>query len=313
MTCAEFGDRLDAMLEGALPPAEQARAETHASGCPVCQELYTEVRALREVAATMPVAPPAGLTDAVLARTSGPACAQAEHRLADLVDGALTGLDRELVEAHVAGCAGCAALRVAFERLAHDLPAFAELPAGPGLADAVLRQTHPPDSPLATAWTGIARQAGRLFRRPRIAWEIGYAAAVVAWLALGASWSPLRATPVQAVTLIQQGASETREASADLAAAFGRGVTTLTERTVGDATTGANLVVRTLAGLSARSRQATDAAPDLTTHWRQLVAAVESRDLFAGVDAVRALGWDAGTVLIRFLLPPATDSGTPPE
>jgi len=66
-------------------------------------------------------------------------------------------------------------------------------------------------------------QIRRWKARPRIAWEAGYVATLVVWLFFGASWSPLRATPAQALTLIQQGASDTlRSLSRDAGAMLRR-------------------------------------------------------------------------------------------
>ena len=90
----------------------------------------------------------------------------------------------------------------------------------------------------------------------------------------------------------------------------------MTERTIGVAMSGADGVTGGIfAGLSHRYRRAADAAPDLDRHWRQFAAAVLDRDLFRGVDALRSLGRDAGSILTRLLFSPptTTDSGSPPE
>ncbi|MBQ90758.1 MAG: hypothetical protein CL441_04950 [Acidimicrobiaceae bacterium] len=313
MDCDAFADRLDAMLEGALPAPEQALADAHLARCAECRGLFTELRALRAGDHPAP-APPADLTDTVLARTSGPVCGQAESYLGELVDGTLGATGQALVEAHLEHCPGCAGLRATLERLADDLPAFAELEPSPTLVTTVVERTHP-----RPAWGAVARERVRdlatgLLQRPRIAWEAGYAAALVVWLVFGASWSPLRATPVQALTLIQQGASDTQRAGAGVLTAFNRGVTTVATRTFGDSADGGNIVGQIVTGLSTRFLLAADAAPDLGDHWRQFTTAVQERDLPAGVDALQSLGQDAGAVLSRFVFPSSpTDPGGSPE
>ena len=299
MDCTEFTDRLDAMLEGALPSAEQALADAHAVRCAECRGLVSELRALRADGPPAPL-PPAELTDAVLARTSGPVCTQAETYLGELVDGLLGEMDQSLVEAHLEHCPRCASLRATLERLADDLPAFAELDPTPTLVPTVVERTHP-----QPAWGAAAfeRVGTGLLQRPRIAWEAGYVAALVVWLVFGASWSPLRATPVQALTLIQQGATDTQRAGVDVLVAFNRGVTTVATRTFGDSADGGSAVGRVVTGLSTRFLLAADAAPDLGDHWQQLTSAVRERDLPAGVDAFQSLGRDAGAVLTRFVFP----------
>jgi predicted anti-sigma-YlaC factor YlaD len=312
MDCTQFADRLDAMLEGALPLPEQALTDAHAAHCATCRRLYAELRALREAGTAPPGAPAPDLTDGILARTSGSVCAQAETYLGELVDEALGALDRELVEAHLETCAACASLRTALERLQEDLPGFAEICPAPALTHAVLARTRQPTLRRTAAMLELGRG---LLQRPRIAWEAGYVAALVVWLVFGASWSPLRATPVQALTLLQQSTSGTQQAGADVIAAFSRQATAVTERTFGDATTGANAIGRVALGLSTRYLQAAAAAPDLAGHWEQFTTAVEHRDLFAGAGALRSLGRDAGAVLTRFLVAPTPtmDSGAPPE
>lgn len=309
MDCTQFADRLDAMLEGALPPGEQALADAHAAHCATCRGLHAELQALREAGLAPPAALPPDLTDGILARTTGPVCVQAETYLDELVDDALGALDRELVEAHLETCAACASLRTALERLQEDLPGFAELPPEQALTNMVLARTRPRTGRLAS----ILELGRGLLQRPRIAWEAGYVAALVVWLVFGASWSPLRAAPVQALTLLQQSASGTQQVGADVVAAFSRQMTAMTERTFGDASTGGNVIGRVVIGLSTRYLQAAAAAPDLAGHWEQFTTAVEDRDLFAGAEALRSLGRDAGAVLTRFLFAPTTDSGAPPE
>ena len=313
MDCTQFHDRLEALLDGTLPAGGQARAEAHAAACPRCREFYTLMRADFE---SLAIETPAGLTESILARTSGRACGCAQTLLGDHVDGTLDGLDRELVETHLRMCADCAALATVLTRLGQDLPAFAELRPNAALVDDVLALTLPRPSRWSTIWGRVQPAGRRLFERPRIAWEAGYVAAMVVWLVFGASWSPLRAAPAQALVLIQQGAIDTQAAGASTMATLDRGVAAMTERTIGVAMSGADGVTGGIvAGLSHRYRRAADAAPDLDRHWRQFAAAVLDRDLFRGVDALRSLGRDAGSILTRLLFSPptTTDSWSPPE
>ena len=138
---------------------------------------------------------------------------------------------------------------------------------------------------------------------------------MVVWLVFGASWSPLRAAPVQALALIQQGAIDTQAAGADAMTAINRRAAAVSQRTIEVTVNGADRVTGGFfAGLSYRYRYAAQIAPDLDRHWRQFAAAVLDRDLFSGVDALRSLGRDAGAMLNRLLFSPATttDSGSIP-
>ena len=295
MSCALFTERLDDLLAGTLSPEEEARAAAHAADCPRCGEVYA---LLGEAAGRRPVEAPGDLAEAILSRTSGAPCERARADLVDLVDGGLGRVERQLVEAHLRHCPDCTALATAVSRLGDDLPAFAELSPPPELAAAVLARTRRrPDRRTAARnrWREAVR---RLLARPRIAWEAGYVAALVLWLVFGASWSPLRTTAVEARVLLQQGVSVARQAGADSVASVNRVVAAVSERTVRAAAHGANDVARRFAGPWYR---AAAAAPDLGRHWRQLVQALEDRDLFAGVDALRSLSRDAGAMLTELL------------
>ena len=180
----------------------------------------------------------------------------------------------------------------------------------------VLALTRPRPGLAITVLDNLRAVGRRLFARPRITWEAGYVAAMAVWLVFGASWSPLRAAPVQAMALIQQSASDTRSAGVTAMEAINRRLAALSERTVADGTAEPNgRSAGFVAVLSGRYHRAAEAAPDLDQHWRQFAAAVLDRDIFSGVDALRSLGRDVGTVLTRFLRRPAstTDSGSSPK
>ena len=321
MSCSWFDERLDELLAGDLPADEQARAGAHAADCPRCGEAYALLSA---ASGRRPAEPPGDLADAVLSRTSGRPCERARASLGDLLDGALGPVDRRLVEAHLEHCADCAALAAAAARLGDELPALAELPPPPDLVDAVLARTHglTASRPAATGsypfprpthsrrWQEAVR---RLFARPRIAWEAGCVAALLLWLAFGASWSPLRATAVEARVLLEQGVSVARDAGAGSVASVNRAIAAVSERTVRAAHE-----VSSVAGRFAAPwhRRVAAAAPDLGRHWRQLAQALEDRDLFGGVDALRSLTRDAGAMLAELLSPssstPAADDASRP-
>lgn len=315
MDCALFHERLDALLDGTLSAVDQADAESHRATCARCNTLHRLMQAddgqgpVDEAEGVAPL----GLTDAILARTSGPACSHAHTRLAEWVDLELNGPDPRavqeadletglaLVDAHIRHCPECAALSGALLRLHHDLPAFAEIEPDAGLVPEVLARTLP-----RRLWSdGVSERlqaaVGRLLTRPRIAWEAGYAVTLVIWLFFGASWSPLRAAPAQALTLIQQGASDTQSMGVSAMAALNRGVSRLSDDEEG-----------LLSGLSDFSRGAAAAAPDLAEHWQRFTTAVLDRDLFGGVDALRSLSRDAGA-MFRRLISSTTDSGSVPE
>ena len=326
MECTHFSDRLDALLDGTLPAAERTRAEAHTAACPRCRELYLLMRVdITDVADVVDIASPetpGDLTESILLRTSGRACGRAQTLLGDHVDNTLAAGDRVLVDAHLQWCRECAVLAGVLTHLGEDLPVFAELRPDTALLEEVLARTVRP-IPVSTMWNRAQETARRFFERPRIAWEAGYVAALVVWLVFGASWSPLRAAPVQALALIQQGATVSQAAGANAmaainrrVAAINRRVAAMSERTIGAAVSGADRVTGGFfASLSDRYLQAAELAPDLDRHWRQLTAAVLDRDLFSGVDALRSLSRDAGSLLNRLLFSPATTtaSGYPPE
>ena len=106
MDCHHFDLLLDALLDGACSAAEWRRAEEHLAGCARCRQLFD---ALGGRADTLDEPGHASLTAAILDRTSGSPCLASRERLCDYVDGALAGLDRDLVGAHLAHCPPCSA------------------------------------------------------------------------------------------------------------------------------------------------------------------------------------------------------------
>ena len=294
MDCFQFTDRLAALLDGVLGEDERLRAAAHAAGCSACRAVLI---GLQEETAPAAAEVPDGLTEEILAKTSGPPCGRARARLGELVDGTLADVDRGLVGAHLRHCPACATLASALAGLAEDLPRFAEAGPDARLVADVLARTRP----RRRRWTapaGRMRETGlRLLVRPRIAWEAGCVAALVAWLAFGASWSPLRAAAVGAQVVLQETGADAREVGVSSAAAVNRTVSAARNRVARMAAEGAGGAAGWVSALSSWSRRAAGAAPDLERHWRQLVQAVQHRDLFSGVDALRALSLDAGAML----------------
>jgi hypothetical protein len=165
--------------------------------------------------------------------------------VADQEPGQETGeIGLALVQAHVRDCRDCAALSRVLVRLHHDLPTFAELAPDASLVQHVLSRTIP---------TPVRGASGC---------EAGYLATLVVWLFFGASWSPLRATAAQVLTLIQQGASETQSVGVGAMVALNRRVSLLSGRALGDERASDD-ALGFLDGLSAYSRETVAAAPDL--------------------------------------------------
>ncbi|MCY4636746.1 MAG: zf-HC2 domain-containing protein [Acidobacteria bacterium] len=306
MDCLHFSDRIEALVDGAMPEDERLRAAAHAAGCPDCRALLAT---MQEVFAPA-IATPRDLTEAILAQTSGPACGQAQALVGDLIDGALDSADQDLCDAHLRHCPTCTAILTALVRLAEDLPSFAELPPDPPLVDDVLARTRP-RQPRWIAFRDRMRETGlRLLTRPRVAWEAGCVAALAVWLICGASWSPLRGTAVEAQALVERSAAGAQAAGVRSVAALGHTVAALRGETVRVAAGGASEVSGWLSGLSSWRRRAASAAPELDRHWRQFLQAVRDRDLFAGVDALHSIGRDAGAMLAELPFPPFSSSTT---
>ena len=307
MDCLHFTNRIEALVDGAMPEDERLRAAAHAAGCPDCRALLATMQGQR---LPPPVGAPDSLTAAILARTSGSGCGQARTLLADPAGGALDSVDRELLDSHLRHCPGCAALATALVRLAEDLPAFAELLPDPSLVDDVLARARP-RQPRWIAFRDRMRETGlRLLTRPRVAWEAGYVAALAVWLICGASWSPLRGTAVEAQALVERSAAGAQAAGVRSVAALEHTVAALRGETVRVAAGGASEVSGWLSGLSSWRRRAASAAPALDRHWRQFLQAVRDRDLFAGVDALHSIGRDAGAILAELPFPPFSSSTT---
>ncbi len=317
MACARFEARLAAFVDGTFSSDDRRSAEEHLARCPRCRELLAVLRS--EPAA--PVDAPDGLVATILEHTSGSTCGPARQRLVDYVDGALRGLDHELVHDHVEHCPDCAATAVALARLVNELPAFAELEPPAELVANVLAVTRPRvawwrshvaalprvERLLEQAPARIERlleqahpRFERLLVRPRIAWEAGYIGAVVLWLVFGVSWSPLRAAPVEALAAlssVQQGPV------ARLAGAGGRAWDATGGRLLDSAGAARSAVGQRYTRIAAR-------LPELAADGEGLDAGILDRSVRQGARAMRWLS-DRAERIRRQLTSPTT--GEQPE
>ena len=114
MLCTEFEDRLTDYLDGALAAEEGRAFGEHALRCPVCHELFNEVRnAIVECRESVPPAPSAGLEARVLMQTApetAMSCEDFEEHLTDYLDGFLPATLYHRWERHAALCARCSDL-----------------------------------------------------------------------------------------------------------------------------------------------------------------------------------------------------------
>lgn len=199
MDCTRFDRRLDALLEGSCTAAEWQEAEAHAGACPRCRSLLDAMAGLGNA---QDEAAAEALAGAVLARTSGAACDTARDRLADLVDGELTGIDRELVEGHLGRCEACAALAGAMAQATALLPGFAELRPPADLTPAVLAATSRRPAPPSFD-ERLAAWLARLASRPRISLEAAYLCTLLIFLAVGNPVAAVRETSAKGRELAQ--------------------------------------------------------------------------------------------------------------
>jgi len=109
---------------------------------------------------------PLGLTQAILARTSGSTCQRLKDLACAYVDGALEVGQQSLGRGHLEICPSCAALVKALALSETTLPSLVHLNPGPWFTQRVLRATvHRTEQP--SLWW-------KLMHRPRIALEAAY-------------------------------------------------------------------------------------------------------------------------------------------
>jgi predicted anti-sigma-YlaC factor YlaD len=177
---------------------------------------------------TEPFPPLEGLTEAILARTSGSPCRRLEALACDLVDGLLKPVQQSLAQAHLEHCPACRTLVAGLRELEAVLPAFTDLDPGPAFTAEVLEATLPAAQPsFRGTWI-------RLVRRPRLCLEAAYLGTVAGILTLHAPLPVWRAAPttlarlaapVERVTpLIQSGHTQARACEQKAAATVVRQV-----------------------------------------------------------------------------------------
>lgn len=208
--CERWQALLDGFLAGRLDAADRTFVLGHADGCESCRDL------LKLVSADLPeLGDPDGLqaadlTGAVLAATTGPACARAEILLAERPDGTLKERDAALLDDHLDHCDACRELALT---LTWVMPAVAEL------AEPELDPAFTYDVLRATAAVRARKRAGRLVRlgdrarawwddqtrRPLFALEAAFAATVLLVLFVGTPLSPARETPAKALQVVRAG------------------------------------------------------------------------------------------------------------
>ena len=205
MDCLHFSDRIEALVDGAMPEDEQLRAAAHAAGCPDCRALLASMQGQRPAAGRGSRQP-----------DRGDPHAHERFRDADRRGpfwptrrgGTLDRLDRELLDTHVRHCPGCATLATSAGAAGRGPSGVCRSAAG---SEPRGRRARPhPTSATAVdshSGTGCGKRGLRLLTRPRVAWEAGYVAALAVWLICGASWSPLRATAVEAQALVERSAA----------------------------------------------------------------------------------------------------------
>ena len=205
MDCREIQNRIDAYLDGATGPDENARIREHLGNCASCRRLEA---LLRGDADLNDHAAPRDLVDGVLARTVGSPCARAQDLLPGREDGTLEPVDRELVALHLERCRDCAALSKALERLTAWLPALAEREPDDAFLTGVLARTTNRKTTFERLVSRWRQTADRLWRRPRLALEGAYVGMLVMLALFAAPLSPFRDVPSRAVAAIRAEFSE---------------------------------------------------------------------------------------------------------
>lgn len=295
MNCREFDRRLDELLEGRLPDRLRREVREHLEACPRCRELETLARASLEAP---PVESGGDLTDAVLSRTTGPACERAHDRLGDLVDGALRGSEEELVRLHLERCRPCHALAEILTWLAEELPAMAEIEPDSRFVSDVMRATARRRRRLAEIVTASRDWWAGLAWRPRFAMEGAYVGAMILWFTFGSAISPLREIPAQAAALTRINPAQTLGVSSlgpvpDLSvqpAAIGREIWGATGEKVLTSTQPAR------ADWAGRISEVGELSKSLTVHGARLCRTTFSGDLDESRSELKAMGADLRSI-----------------
>jgi hypothetical protein len=203
VNCRDFEEKLPQLLREPVPADLREGAAIHTASCLRCRRLLALARG---EAGPMDDAAARGLTRAVLAETSGAVCAKIEERLVDWVD--LTpwtkrqpGIEDELVGQHLDHCRQCTELVQTLRMLREELPEMAEVEPDTRFVVDVLEQTSRLKQG-KRSWSSLADDWWtHLIRRPRIALEAAYVAALLFFLLLGSPAPFIRDISMRSVGL----------------------------------------------------------------------------------------------------------------
>jgi len=229
-----------------------------------------------------------GFVGGVLDRTSGQACERAVTQLGDLMAERLTGLDRQLVQAHLEHCPGCRRLAVTLGWLTPLLPVMAEIDPGPEFLAGVLSRTTAARRPVVHAehpagLAGLMDRVGRWWEqrilRPDFALQVAYVATVVLVLLTVAPGSPLRGVPGQALEMVTAGPQ-----TAPIIGPAMTGVSDWVESSTTDAVTAGrgrvtNRWQRINMTLTERAGRTTGSRRELQLHWQTMIDQAQAREL----------------------------------
>ena len=295
MDCREWENQLDDLLAGRLAVQQRLQVEEHLAACPACAELFATAQGNRNALSTPDQT---DLTEAVLARTSGPACGRSEELLCDLVAGDLPGGDAQLVRMHLEHCQPCAALQRTLTWVVPLLPQMATITPDRRFTVDVLGRT----SRAHGFRVGLRRQLwGERLRdwwqgavaRPRFNLEAAYVGTVLLIALFGTPYSPLKEAPPRALEIVQAGpqgiASSLAPGYRVAAEAVGQ-----QNRAFWDATGGrVEHVTRDVTGgLNARWERTASARADLGRHGEQLGQAMMKIDFTRAALHLRGVGQD---------------------
>jgi anti-sigma factor RsiW len=219
-----FGaDRLQALLDGALPPREQARVEAHVAACARCSEELESWRILFEDLATLPhhdpdeafrrrvmaalepvTSEPLGerLRRGLLAVLPSPRPEHpADERLQDFLDGSLPSRQLARIASHVRGCAACTAEVEAWQAIFAGVGSLEAFAPTKDFAARVMAQVRVPDAAATVApaaerapvgaglrwpdWRRALVAVGRFVPRTRRAWAALSGAALTPAVTVG--------------------------------------------------------------------------------------------------------------------------------
>lgn len=193
MNCVEFETLLFDSLDREIASADVERMQAHRFGCASCRDLYS---LLRRDDQQGPTDLPHDFATGVVAITSGRPCERAQLLLAASEQ---NDSDQDwLVAQHLENCPDCSAVARALARLQLDLPTLAEADPGADFVHTVMAATFGLRRKRKRSQrSGPHRLIERLIRRPRIALEGAYAAAML-MLMVGLASPSFSQLPVQA-------------------------------------------------------------------------------------------------------------------